>query len=282
MSTPQFAIAKFIPDMKRMEPRNFGVVVWNSGDCIGRFVGDDKARDARALAGLRIPDRTVYLQWIDYWRAQMGRPAIRLKTGVVVPRTEADFLSALCDTSLENFRLNSAGLLSEHVPASQTGAIAQSLYDELVVAPRSHDRSKEKEIDISETLRKETNKAIEASGLSEVPGFRRSYDWLCPVGDTLQHFKFHYAVHNTRPEAVLQKVNLHRQSSVNDAAFMFQAMQQQKYFGKDRCAAVVYADDADLKENDVYQSFKLMGGLSRLINVADESHAIREFGAMAI
>ena len=31
MATPRFLIAKYAPDLRRMEPRNIGVIVWNEG-----------------------------------------------------------------------------------------------------------------------------------------------------------------------------------------------------------------------------------------------------------
>lgn len=142
------------------------------------------------------------------------------------------------------------------------------------------DQSKENDAVASDALRKETNRALGASGLSERPGFRRSYDWLCPVGDTLQHFHFHFAVHETKPDAVLQKVNLHRQTSVNDAAFMFQAMQQ-KHLKRDRCAALVIAEESDLRNDAVFQAFKLMNSVSTVVNFADYADAVRKLGSLA-
>jgi|GEM_PF-4120096 len=280
MNAAQFAIAKFIPDIKRMEPRNFGVVVWNQGDCASRFLGDDKSSDLKFLSSLGIPDKIAYFEWISYWRTLMSRPEMRLKTGEVVPRTESAFMDALCGTSLENFLLTSTGFLAQRMAKSKTNEIAQSLFDELVLT-RGLEHKPAKDRDSSEALRKESNKALDSSGLSSVPGFRRAYDWLCPVGDTLQHFKFHFAIHKTKPEAVIQKVNLHRQSTVNDAAFMFNAMQS-KYFGKDRCATLIFAEEADLKNDSVYQSFKLMSSISSVINVADHDAAVNQLSSLPL
>ncbi len=280
MNAPQFAIAKLIPDMKRMEPRNFGVVAWNRGECASRFLGDDKLSDSRSLSALRIPDKSAYFQWIDYWRAQMGRASIRLKSGEDIPRTEETFLNALCGTSMENFSLTIAGHLSASLPKKQTAELVQSLFESLVLTSLDDRQKTTEAADVSESLRKETNRALDASGLCEAPGFRRSYDWLCPVGDTLQHFKFHFALHQTKPEAVLQKVNLHRQSAVNDATFMFQAMQQ-KFVTKEHCAAIVFAEEADLKEDSVYQAFKLMKSVASVVNLADYHEAVRKLGSLA-
>lgn len=137
MISAQFAIAKFIPDMMRMEPRNFGVVVWNRGECVGRFIGDDKANDGRSLSSLGVQDKHTYLQWLDYWRTLMGQASIRTKTGEEIPRTEPEFLDALCGTSRDNFRLNSAGFLSEVTPKSRTTDVVQSLFENLVLSRSS-------------------------------------------------------------------------------------------------------------------------------------------------
>jgi len=278
MNNAQFAIAKFVPDMKRMEPRNIGVVVWNRGDCASRFIGDDRSKDGRDFARLGVMDRHAYFQWMEYWRIQLDKSEIRLRDGRTIPRTESAFLDALCDTSLENFRLCNAGFLNVSMSKTKTTDIAASLFESLVLNPST---DKQEAIDNSDTLRKETNRALDASGLSGYKDFKRTYDWLCPVGDTLQHFRFHFGIHRSKPQAVIQKVNLQRQASANDAAFMFQMMQK-NYFGKDRCAAVVYADESDLKDNALYQAFKMMGQFSEVINVADQPHAIKQFAALAV
>jgi len=278
MSNAQFAIAKFIPDMKRHEPRNFGVVVWNRGDCASRFLGDDKSEDGRDFSRLGISDKRTYFQWVEYWRIQLSKAEFRLRNGDVVPRTEPGFLDAICETSLENFRLSNAGFLSMAMPKAKTSDIAKSLFDALVLNPTTE---KQDASENTEALRKQTNSALDASGLSDNPDFKRTYDWLCPVGDTLQHFRFHFAVHRAKPHAVMQKVNLHRQASVNDAAFMFQAMQQ-KYFGKERCAAIVYAEESDLRDDAVFQAYKMMGAFGEVVNVADQPQAIKQFAALAV
>ncbi len=276
MSPALFAIAKYIPDLTRMEPRNCGVVVWNRGVCASRFLGDD-VRDSRVMASIAPVVRDTYRQWVEYWRLQMTKDVLRDKAGETVLRDSPNFLSALCDSSLDNFVLAPAGRLSETVAPSKTHGVAVSLFDAVVA---SAEPVREQTTDTSEVLRKETNRALDVSGVASVDGFRRSYDWLCPVGDTMQHFHFHFAIHRTSPEAVLQKVNLHRQVTVNDAAFMFQAMQA-KYVKKDRCGAIVYASDEDLREDAVYQAYKLMASFGVVINVADQSDAVSKLASLA-
>jgi hypothetical protein len=277
MNTATFAIAKYIPDLKRMEPRNFGVVAWNRGQCAARFIGDNKESDTRQLSRLELAAKDTYFQWIDYWRLQMAKDQLRSRDGSTFTRDKPEFLNALCSTSLDNFILAPSGHLTESVPASKTEDIAQSLFEAVVLTDEPH---RKVTADNTETLRRETNRALEASGVASVPGFWRGFDWLCPVGDTMQHFHFHFAIHHTAPEAVLQKVNLHRQVTVNDAAFMFQAMQA-KYVTRDRCGAIVYAEESDLKDDAVYQAYKLMASFGVVINVADPSDAIPKLATLA-
>ena len=38
MNTPKYLIAKYIPDLNRMEPRNIGIVVWSPEGIEARFL----------------------------------------------------------------------------------------------------------------------------------------------------------------------------------------------------------------------------------------------------
>ena len=62
----RFLLAKHVPDLRRMEPRNIGVIVWAHGHVRARFAGDpgsSKPKDAGP--------NSSYQEWVTYWRNQI-------------------------------------------------------------------------------------------------------------------------------------------------------------------------------------------------------------------
>ena len=54
MSTPRYLIAKYIPDLQRVEPQNIGVIVWAPGVAAARFAAE-KADRPGEVDGRSIP-----------------------------------------------------------------------------------------------------------------------------------------------------------------------------------------------------------------------------------
>jgi hypothetical protein len=42
MKTPRYLIANYIPDLRRMEPRNIGVVLWALGAVVREPLGESR------------------------------------------------------------------------------------------------------------------------------------------------------------------------------------------------------------------------------------------------
>lgn len=59
MSSPRFLLAKYVPDLSRMEPKNIGLVFWNNGVMKSRFV---EASDSDF-----INEPLVFDGWVDFW-----------------------------------------------------------------------------------------------------------------------------------------------------------------------------------------------------------------------
>jgi len=67
-------IAKYMPDLRRREPQNIGVILFEGGSALARFVAEDPA-------SLEIDGRTArpmfsswenYCDWVHFWRSSMG------------------------------------------------------------------------------------------------------------------------------------------------------------------------------------------------------------------
>jgi hypothetical protein len=73
---PRFLVAKFVPDLRRQEPRNVGVILLHPSGIYSRFFGEvapdvDDANDlalSKKKMRERLTDTYAYEQWVDHWR----------------------------------------------------------------------------------------------------------------------------------------------------------------------------------------------------------------------
>jgi len=73
MSNTEWLVAKFIPDLRRREPQNIGVVVYVDGQAFTRFLGDreDGQIDGRRVRWTQSVD--TYKAWVRYWRKSISQ-----------------------------------------------------------------------------------------------------------------------------------------------------------------------------------------------------------------
>jgi hypothetical protein len=76
----EWLIAKYMPDLRRREPQNIGVVLFSGSSVLARFVAEDPAtlmidgRTARPMFG----SWENYCDWVHFWRSSLGNGAERL------------------------------------------------------------------------------------------------------------------------------------------------------------------------------------------------------------
>ena len=58
-------IAKYIPDVRRREPRNVGIILFTDKGAISKFHGEDDGRKAKTK---KVRSSDNYKAWIAYWR----------------------------------------------------------------------------------------------------------------------------------------------------------------------------------------------------------------------
>ncbi|ULH16024.1 hypothetical protein MF271_05155 [Deinococcus sp. KNUC1210] len=67
---PTFLVCKYVPDPRRQELRNVGIVLLHPTDGVqARFLGEDLPGeiDGRKVSGI-VRDTKGYDQWVAYWR----------------------------------------------------------------------------------------------------------------------------------------------------------------------------------------------------------------------
>lgn len=69
MSAVRYLVAKYVPDLRRMEPKNIGVVVWSDGVVAARFAAECPEKsgtvDDRCVPGF-VRSLSAYKQWVRF------------------------------------------------------------------------------------------------------------------------------------------------------------------------------------------------------------------------
>ena len=281
MAATRFLIAKFTPDLRRMEPRNFGVIVWSDGQFASKFAGEEttptgKTR-VRPPSHLQVESTDAYRQWIDYWRTLMSRPTIVSRRGEVIPRENVDFLENLRNKSREQFALVDGGQLLEAIQPHELQEVVDELFAELVAVPSERDKT---HAIAAIQLRKATTRSLKEAGLSDRDDFYEKYSCVCRIGDVSEGFEFDFAIHAQSPSAVIQKVPLWKPDAVHSTAFGFQCVQQHFSLPATRCTSLVYATETDLADNATRQRLAVMKQFSQVLNLAGDIDAVAELKSL--
>ena len=275
MNTPRFLVAKYAPDVRRMEPRNFGLIVWNNGQIEHKFIEDVTA----GLRRLHVVDLHAYRQWIVSWKLQCLKSQLRGKHGEPVLRQSPDFLDALRLRTSDNFMLFDGGRVTDCVDTIETKSLLSELFAELVgEEPTDDEKRQHTEAD---SLRIESAKVLKNSGIRERQGWRNNYDMTCPVGSTIQPFHFDHAIHTDRPLALIQKVPLLNHGVVYKTAFQFEKMREANRVKREDCAALVYLDKSQMNDMAL-ESYKLLQNDSIVVNVADPENAAAQLRSLGL
>lgn len=231
MNTPRFLIAKYAPDARRMEPRNFGLIVWNEGNIQSKFIEDSSS----GLRRLHIIDMHAYRQWITSWRLQCEKPFLRSKTGETIQRTSPEFLDALRDRTSANFMLFDGGRMLERLDIEETTALVDELFIELV---SEEAMSTSKESHSKTTLIRTCDNIL--APLDKDSRFHKDLLVTNGVEDDFPP-KFTYGFGDpNKPEYLLQAVPLGSDDQVRSAAQKFRAVSRDSHLiDSSRCACLV-------------------------------------------
>jgi hypothetical protein len=275
-SLPRFLIAKYVSDLRRMEPRNVGVIVWADGEVTGKFLGDGEHGP--------IPDnvqsKNAYRQWLEYWNLQISKDRLSRRDGSTVERSEAEYVDVLQERSKPQYMLVDGGILMESISTpAELGEVADELFSELVATP-GRSEHKSGETDERRHLYHASRKAMKSSGISDRQDFWNGFDWSCRVGETTQPFHFDYALHASEPTAVFHRVPLTQPDKTHGTAFRFECMQKTGLH-RNQCASLVYVTESDLNDDDVRQSWEMMESFGVVINTVDLDRAAGELLKLA-
>lgn len=282
MANARFLIAKYIPDLRRMEPRNIGVIVWADGRVVARFLGENGSPDSPIFPPRYLKVRSVdsYRQWLYYWRNMITRTIVTSREGKVVNISSPEFIDSLKSKSRDQFLLVEGGHLLDDIADMDINSIVSDLFETLVNESSTvEDRVEKRE---AKLLKDVCHQLLADSGLKARDDFWDSFDWLCPVANASQHFRFDYALHGPKPKAIYQRVLLSRQPSINNAAFMFDCMNRAKIVPPEKCTAIVRVSREQQNDSDTRASIQVLRAYGNVINAFDIDRAIHELRQTAV
>src|ERR1044072_7011560 len=127
MADPTYLIAKYVPDPKRMEPRNIGVILWSRGGVDLRFLEADEAHF--------IDDKKMYSRWVAFWTKTCREGVLSSEEGKTITARSRDFLNALIETQRGNYRLYEGGFILDDIRAKERVSAVDYLYHDLIAVP---------------------------------------------------------------------------------------------------------------------------------------------------
>jgi hypothetical protein len=270
----RFMVAKYVPDLHRMEPRNIGVILWaDSGATVAKFIGEQEDGSLRVPALIEKTDRHAFREWRTYWRHQMASDGIRRRSGEIVPRSSPVFLEALREKSKEQFRLVDGGTFAETIAEREMERALGELYDKIVERPESQLVRAEK-LELGDACKK----LFESSGIAAREDLKHDLPVPRKVHGVTRTFTADFALGPTgHPSAILQRVLLLRDQSIDSNTLMFEAVLSGTHVPI--CAALVNLNQP--LDRSAREGVKVLGKLAQVIDVSKAS-ALKEMKSIEL
>lgn len=245
---PIYLVAKYVRDVMRMEPKNFGVILWHAGQFSLKFHGaniiDDKVScDERKLHRI-IGSPGTYIQWIEYWN--------ELLQSFTPQTTDEEVIAALIRTNKNsgNYWMVNGGYLLDDV--ENVDVAADYLYRILVekINYSSSSDSKQKNKEKEEKFDSKCIGLLNESGLTNIKGFRSNEEIVCDLlKDVKVSFKFSHSLYNGKLRSVIEKVPYTNKESrlqqhVHDTAYKMEKLLSNGTINKEN--AVIFYEDREL------------------------------------
>lgn len=259
----RYLVAKYIPDVRRMEPINIGVIVWARGRTSAKFLAPDEAAPL-------VNEISVYKRWMDFWGGILAKGLIEDKRGEAIPQTSPQFVEELLGTQRNSYQLVESGEILDRVNSRNVGAAAEYLYEQLVEHKSSRLRTPREQ---AIRLRFLCTQAMADAGITTHEEFKQSYPVMCSVGSVQKPILAHYAIGNGR--RVFHRVQIKQTQSVCGSSFLFEQLLANHKLRRENCASLIYADEAEIDE-ETKSSIAMLNELSTVVNVKNRTKAAED------
>lgn len=221
---PQYIVAKYIPDLGRMEPKNIGVFVWSKGELRFKFLNPHDADF--------VNEPETFERWTAFWARRVEGDFVRPTRGKPVPKSDPACLEALLSTQKGNYALVAAGELMQNIRKKELDEVTNYLFGELV-APLK-DRSK-----TEGSFKQQCNEMLRGLGIS----FKTKEPVECDWGGVVRHLHPDYYIGNGHPEAILQRATVSNERSVNSGAMLIHLLIEEGIIEQDKCRFLIRSTD---------------------------------------
>lgn len=283
MNATKYLLAKYIADLHRFEPRNVGVIVWSPGGVEARFLAEFPGRpgevDGRSIPGF-VTSPSAYKQWVRYWRDAVSGPSFKpLSGGEVLSVSSPAFLEALQQTGRGNFVLVDAGVVLDAVSEEELPTLADQLFAQLVEAG-TPEEPRDPDLDLV------CDELLERTRLNTHKNFYTNYPVRCQVNNVEEEYVFSHAFANGTLQKLYQRLAIPKgkarlRKNVHDAAWSFEQVFKQRIVEPQNAGVLVYVTPEQAAQSDIDKSLKLLGSLTRVINLRDAQVGQQEFEPLA-
>ena len=164
---PHFLVAKYVPDVRRIEPRNIGVILWSNRHVAARFIGENRSQghsDVKTPSFVSKINKPVYLDWVHYWRVLLNESKIDTNDGTSVSVDSPHYLEAIKARSRGNFQLYSGGILFDQISSEDIQDAVDELFEQLVESHSPDPAARE-----SEHLKRGWTRVLKKAGIKGHP-----------------------------------------------------------------------------------------------------------------
>jgi hypothetical protein len=216
-----FLVAKYIPDLGRMEPKNMGIILWANGHVRTRFA-DSESLGVNA-------DEANFTRWVDYWERLTDGDRLQIENRRPIRKSNPRYLRELSRAQRGNYILESGGEIVE--PFENVDEAADFLFATIVATS-----GQPREVLRDNRTKQLSDGVLQAAGLSEHPDFAQNYAVPLQFGEVRKPVHFHYALApNGHPKMLLLRVNISRELSVTSTAGKFATVESLQICPKERC-----------------------------------------------
>jgi hypothetical protein len=284
MKKTQYLLAKYIPDMHRFEPRNIGVIVWSPEGIEARFLAENAQRpgevDGRSIPAFVTSD-SAYKQWVRYWREALSANSIEpIRGGELIPASSPAFIEALQQTGKGNFVIADAGVLLDEVGVDDLASVANQLYSQLVLETSPSEESPDRSFD------ERCDELLVKTQLKAHRHFQDRYPVKCTVRGVEEEYVFSHALANGTIERLFQRFSIPKtkgriQKSRDAMAWTLESLINGKVVTSDQAVLIVDETPERQSETEVDKTLRLLGGMSRLVNIQNPVQAEAVFAEAA-
>ena len=264
---PRFLVAKYAPDLRRMEPKNIGVILWHRGLVESRFVERQHADF--------VNDLETFDRWVSYWNKQLAKDTLSISREDPISREDDQYLDVFKRTQKGNYLLCEGGFLLEDVENLKDAA--DFLFEQLVIEVPvvEPDRA-------TERLEASRRQVLEKVGVWNSTAFRKNTEgYPCRVHGVWKIFKFHHALVNGDPRAVFHRVLVDNDPSWQTSVFRFEGLLNYGKVKKDHCAAIVSVSPTELEDKNIRDNLQILQEVATVVNVEDHANALKVLASVS-